>query len=290
MTYTPSTDVLRSSGALRMTPARWITLAIGVPVILTLIGWTAFGVVTQAARASFPVSYANIPVQSGQLTVGVNSGDVTVRQGQGSTGRLTGTVNYTLLRPTVTELRTASGTNFNVNCRVPSGNCGLSATLDVPSRAGLTLSSFGGNLAVSGVTRSVNLTSEGGDVTVSGVAGIATVSTGGGNLTAGDLAGLLQFNTAGGDINGNDLTSPSLNAESGGGNVAVVFTKPPAYLNITSDGGDVTIVLPPGATPYNISTRSDGGDDSHPVPSSPSAADKIEVDSGGGNISIAEAS
>ena len=190
---TAMTTVLPSSGALRMTPARVVTLLLGVPVILALIGWLGYTVVDQSAHGSFPVSYADIPVQHGQLSVSVNSGDVTVRQGHGlgTTARLTGTVQYGLFRPRATKTTTASGTEVDVNCpTINSGNCGLSATLDVPRLTSLTLSSGGGNLTVpGGVASSVTLTSDGGDVAVSGIPGQATVSTGGGNLTAGDLAG-----------------------------------------------------------------------------------------------------
>ncbi len=271
-----------------MTPARLITLALGVPVMLALIGWLGFTVVDQSAHGSFPVSFGNIPVEDGQLTLGVNSGDVTVRQGQGATARLTGTVQYGLFRPSVT----ASSTEVDVNCpTINSGNCGLSATLDVPRLTGLTLSSGGGNLTVPDVASSVNLTSDGGDVAVSGIPGQATVSSGGGNLTAGDLAGHLQFTTDGGDISGTGLTAPTLNAESGGGNVTVAFTKPPATLDITSDGGDVTVLLPDDGTAYNVSTTPDGGDSNVSVQTAGlNTADTINVGSGGGNITIAYAS
>ena len=76
--------------------------------------------------------------------------------------------------------------------------------------------------------------------------------------------------------------------DTGGGNVSLTFTRPPASLTVTSSGGDVTIVLPPGATQYAISYQTSGGDYRAPVPTSPSAADKISVDSGGGNVSITQ--
>jgi hypothetical protein len=293
---TAMTTVLPSSGALRMTPARVVTLLLGVPVILALIAWLGYTVVDQSAHGSFPVSYADIPVQHGQLSVSVNSGDVTVRQGQGqgTTARLTGTVQYGLFRPRATKSTTASGTTVDVNCpTINSGNCGLSATLDVPRLTSLTLSSGGGNLTVpGGVASSVTLTSDGGDVAVSGIRGQATVSTGGGNLAAGDLAGPLQFTTDGGDINGTGLTAPSLNAESGGGNVTVVFTRPPTDpVDITSDGGDVTVLLPQDGPSYKVSTTPDGGDTNISVGTTTSkTADTIDVESGGGNINIAYAS
>ncbi len=292
MTLTSAPGVRPSSGALRMTPARCVTLALGVPVMLALIGWLGFTVVDQSAHGSFPVSVGNIPVEGGQLTVGVNSGDVTVQQGQGDTARLTGTVQYGLFRPDVTKTITADGAEVSVNCpTINSGNCGLGATLDVPRLTSLTLSSGGGNLTVPGVASSVNLTSDGGDVAVSGIPGQATVSTGGGNLTAGDLAGHLRFTTDGGDINGTGLTAPTLNAGTGGGNVTVAFTKPPTALDITSDGGDVTVLLPHGAPAYNVSTTPDGGDSNVSVLTTGSnSADTINVGSAGGNITIAYAS
>jgi Putative adhesin len=281
------TSILPASGTLRMTPARVLTLAIGVPVILALIGWTGFTLVSQAARASFPVSYA-MGVQHGQLTIRVNSADITVRQGDGSAARLAGTVHYGLFRPRVTSNINAGGNVVTVKCPGISGNCGMSATLDVPRLAGLTLSSGGGNLTVPGVAQTVNLTSDGGDVSVSGVPGAATVLTGGGDLTAGDMSGTLRFTTDGGDVNGNDLAAPTLSTDSGGGNVNLVFTKVPANLNIISDGGDVNIVVPRGATAYRISATADGGDDSVSVPESSSSGDQINVDSGGGDITISE--
>ena len=116
-------------------------------------------------------------------------------------------------------------------------------------------------MEVSGID-DVTLSSDGGDVAVSGPGGLTTVDTGGGNLTASDLAGIVKFSTSGGDITGNDLAAPSVNAGSGGGNVTLVFTQPPANLDITSDGGDVTVLLPHGTTAYRITSTSDGGDES----------------------------
>src|ERR1700722_20169162 len=173
------TSILSASGTLRMTPARVLTLAIGAPVFVARIAWTGFTLVSQAARASFPISYV-MAVQRGQLTAGVNGADITVRPANGSSARLAGNVHYGLFRPRVTR----SGNEVHVNCPGISSNCGLAATPDVPRLAGLTLSSGGGNLTVPGVAQTVGLTSDGGDVRVSGIPGAATVLTGGGNLSA----------------------------------------------------------------------------------------------------------
>ena len=285
----PATGAPRASGgAPRMTPGRWVALAIGVPIALVLIGWSAFSLVAGVGRASFSVS-TSIPLQDGHLVASTGGGDITVHQDQtrGGTARLTGTVQYSLIRPHLT----IDGTGVHLDCRLPTGNCGLNATLDVPLDTSVNLASEGGNMQVNGIQRDVTLNSSGGDVTVSDIGGIADVTTGGGNLTASDLGNIRQFTTDGGDVNGNDLFAPQVKMESGGGNVTLAFTRVPANLNIISDGGDITLVLPHSTTTsYAITEQTEGGDYSHSVPTSSSSSHMINVTSGGGNVSIAEAS
>jgi hypothetical protein len=288
MITTPARRLEPTSGRLRLTPARVFTLVIGVPLVLALIGWLGFTTVALVGQASYPVSYA-IPVTGGQLVAAVGGADVTLRQGPGRTAHLTGTVQYDLVRPRVSESTGPNGTNLDVRCRIPVGECGLNATLEVPSQTAVTLSSGGGDMKVSGIG-DVTLSSAGGDVAISGPGGLTSVDTGGGDLTASDLAGILKFSTSGGDITGNNLTAPSINAGSGGGDVTLVFTKPPANLDITSDGGDITVLLPHGTTAYRISSSSDGGNDTESVPTSALSHNTISVQSGGGDITIAEAS
>jgi hypothetical protein len=296
MMTVPATRPPNTPAPLRMTPGRWGALAIGVPFALALIGWSAFSLVAGLGRASYAVSTSiplrtSLPLQHGQLAASVASGDITLHQEvTGSTARLTGTVHYSLVRPGLTVSKTASGTSIDVRCRIPTGNCGLSGTIDVPPDTSVNLATGGGNMQVNGIQRDVILNSDGGNVTVSGVGGTADLSTGGGNVTASDLGNTLRFSTDGGDVNGNGLTSPRVTMESGGGNVTLVFTRAPANLSLTSDGGDITIVFPHDGTSYAIPRPiTDGGDYSATVPTKPSSGHTITVNSGGGNVSIAEA-
>ena len=275
-----------SGGALRMTPGRRVALAIGVPVALALIAGSAFSLVAWIGQASFPVS-TSIPLQDGHLVASSGGGDITVHQDQArsSMARLTGTVDYSLVRPRLT----ISGDGFHLDCRLATGNCGLNATLDVPlDTAAVNLASEGGNMQVNGIDSDVTLNSSGGDVAISGVGGVADVTTGGGNVTASDLTRTLQFSTDGGDVNGTGLSALRVTTESGGGNVTLAFTGVPVNLNVISDGGDITILLPHGSTRYAITYNTDGGDYSAPVPVSSSSRNAIDVQSGGGNVSIAE--
>jgi len=291
MTTLPTTGPVanrpRPPTVLRMTPGRWVTLLIGVPIALAFIGWSGFSLVAGIGQASFPVS-TTIPVTNGRLVASTGGGDITVHQGQlrGGPARLTGTVQYSLVRPRFTV--TDSG--VSLHCSLPTGNCGLSATLDVPPRTVLDLTSGGGNMQVSGIQDNVALDSSGGDVTISDIGGTADLLTGGGNVTASDLGGILTFTTSGGDVDGGGLFSRHVTMSSGGGNVTLVFTQVPDDVRISSSGGDVTIVLPHGSTSYAIQSNAAGGDYHASVPTNDASRHQIRLDTGGGNISIAEAS
>ena len=176
----PVTRRARPPATLRMTPGRWITLLIGVPIALAFIGWSGFSLVTSIGQASFPVS-TTIPVEHGRLVASTGGGDITVHQGQlsGGAARLTGTVQYSLLRPRFTV--TDSG--VSLHCRLPTGNCGLNATLDIPPRTAVDLTSGGGNMQLSSIQGNVTLDSGGGDVGISGIGGAADLQTGGGNVS-----------------------------------------------------------------------------------------------------------
>ena len=207
----------------------------------------------------------------------------------GGAARLAGTVQYSLVRP---DFSVTDGTGFSLRCRFLFGNCGLNAVLSVPPGTALDLSSGGGNMQLGGIQSAVTLTSGGGDISLSGSRGAVTVDSGGGNLNVGDLGGTLKFVTGGGDVTGNSLTSPKTTMDTGGGNVTLTFTSPPTDISITSSGGDVTILLPRDGTRYDISYQASGGNYSlaSSVLTGSGSGHTITVHSGGGNISIRQAS
>jgi len=282
----PSAGPQQAPDRLRMTPGRWVALMIGVPVALALILGNGFSLVTEIGTASYHVDRA-IPLNHGRLVASTGGGDITVRQGAVRSGQaqLTGTVQYSLVRPDLI----VTGNGISLHCRLPTGNCGLNATLDVPSHTAVDLTTGGGNMQVSGIQGNVTLDSAGGEVGISGIGGTADVLSGGGNLTASDLGGVLNFNTSGGEVGGSGLFSPHVTTDSGGGNVTLVFTRVPDYVKIGSSGGEVTIVVPSGNASYAITSNASGGDYHSAVPTNDASRHRIQVDSGGGNISITEA-
>jgi Putative adhesin len=317
------------SGPPRMTPGRWVALAVAVPVALALIGWTGFSLVASVAHGSYPFNYT-FPVHDGRVALNLSVGDITLRQAPvGGAARLTGTVQYGLVRPGINEFTTPTGANVTLNCSANiSGNCEVSANLDVPAQTGVTLWSNGGDIAASGFSSGMTLWADGGNVTVSNLAGQVQLDTGGGDLTGTTLTGTLQVNTEGGNVDAGDwsgtgtmrldtgggdisvnglngnfqlateggnvdasgVTSATSTTQSGGGDVTLTFTQVPKSLAITAQGGNVTVILPPGDTKYDISTPDTAGGNVT-IPGSLTASNSshtITIDSGGGDITVSQ--
>jgi hypothetical protein len=326
MTLTPAAGAPRASGNLRMTPGRWVAVALALPVAIALIGWTGFTLVSTIAQGSYPFSYP-VQVRDGQVAVNVNGGDITLREAPGRSARLTGTVQYGLIRPRLTDRTSGRGLDVAlVNCLGVGYGCELNAALDVPARTGVSLASYGGDVAISGWTGhvalstsggnvnagnlagTVQIVTSGGDVTASALTGTVQISTGDGNINAGDLAGTVRLDTGGGDlttnglsgnvqistgdgnVNGNSVSAPQLTIDSGGGDVTLVFAQPPTDLHITAGDGNINLVLPPGAVKYDISTPdTDGGNVNYPSSLYSSTSQRvINLNSGGGDISISQ--
>jgi hypothetical protein len=266
-----------------MTPGRIAALAIGVPVVLAIVGFTSFNFVADLGQASFPVSYG-IPVSDHHLTAQVD-GNITLRQAQVSTAELKGTARYSLFRPAVTQ----NGNTVSFNCRFQFGNCSLNATLVVPEQTAMSVSTKGGDVSLGNYAGDLTLNTDGGNLTADSLTGDLQFSTGGGDVNAGALNahGPLRLTTDGGNIDAQAVVASTTVIQSGGGDVSLRFTQAPAKVQITSDGGNVTLVLPHGD--YAFDTNADGGNDSHPADGT-SPTSIINVQSGGGDINITAAS
>jgi hypothetical protein len=271
---------------LPMTPGRWIILLVGVPASVALLAWTSFAIISKAAQGNYAVSYAPVRI-SGGLAMNVYGGDVTLQGGVSpSAAQFTGSgtvwygLTYSGQRPTLASAQTPTGTRINFTC--PDYNCALNSTADIPPQVPVTVTSNGGNITATGISD-------------------ATLQTGGGNLTVDGLTGNVSLNTdsspdsfggGGGDINGT-LAAQNITADSGGNSIDLQLSTPPANLNITTEGGDVTIQLPAGYS-YRVDNIPPPPNDvvgpDNPaaitVPTSASSKYRITVNAAGGNVTI----
>jgi hypothetical protein len=269
-----------------MTPGRGVALVLGVPVAVALIAAGGFSVVQNLGRASFPVSY-QVPVPPSGLAMNLSGGNATVRGDAPSahTAQVSGTVSYDLARPSVRH--DASG--ISLNCPgIDTGNCDLDATVDVAASTAVTLTTGGGDLSVSGVSGVVSASTDGGNVTATGLPGRVTLSTGGGDVTVSQLSGPVSLHTDGGNITATGIMSTQVSAATGGGDVTLTLTQAPHDLTVSTDGGNITIVVPPAPGGYIVTKTTDGGNLGGNLQSTPGATDLITAHSGGGDITISQ--
>jgi Putative adhesin len=252
---------------LPLTTGRRVALAIGVPLCLVLTANTGFDIVANVGRGKVPVVY-DAPVGIRKVSVATSGGDVQLRQGSGDRASFAGTGIYSLVRPRVTERLIAGVTNIGYQCRVPEGECELDGTLTVPAGMAASVSTGGGQ------------------VTADGMTGAVTLSTGGGNVSASGVSGPLSLDTGGGDIQATGITTAQVSADIGGGDIEIVFTKVPRTVRVSTGGGDITIVVPPGGTHYRVVADAGGGNLDDPIPIDSSSPNLITATTGGGNITI----
>jgi Putative adhesin len=74
--------------------------------------------------------------------------------------------------------------------------------------------------------------------------------------------------------------------DNGSGNITLTFTKVPKRVDVTDESGDITLVLPPGPTAYQVVTQSTSGSTSVSVNRSQSSPYVITASDGFGNITI----
>jgi hypothetical protein len=266
-----------------MTPARWLTLALGVPVLLAMIAGTGFSTIANIGAGSFKVHQA-IPLNGTRLTAQID-GDVTLRQAAVGSADFTGIAHYSLVRARVT----ATGGAIRFHCPLSVGNCDLNGTLQIPdSIASVSLSTGGGDVNVPDFSgQSLTLNAAGGNLMAGSLSGALNMSTGGGDATAATLrGGPLTLALDGGNLSVVAMRDSRATITSGGGDVTLAYTKAPTSLQITADGGNVMLTLPKSGAHYDIVTSPAGGN----VSVSPSlpvgSSNKITVNSGGGDITI----
>jgi hypothetical protein len=148
----------------------------------------------------------------------------------------------------------------------------------------------------------VTVTSNGGNITATGISD-ATLQTGGGNLTVDGLTGNVSLNTdntpngpygGGGQVTGT-LAAQNVAVDSAGNSVNLQLTTPPSNLNITTEGGSVTLQLPAGYTyrvdnipepPSQVQMTGPAQPAAITVTTSSSSQYRITVNADGGAVTI----
>jgi hypothetical protein len=276
-----------SRGRLPMTPGRAVALLLGVPIVLAVIAYNGYDLVLNVGKGSYPVSYS-VPVAADGLTVNLGGGAATVRGGTSAAGvaRVSGTVTYHLGRASVSR----EAGNLGLDCPwFDEGNCSLNATVTLPRNTPLTMTTGGGDLTASDLTGGARLSTGGGNINLTGAVGPLSLSSSGGDVTVSDVSGpTATISTFGGNDNGTGVAIPEVSARTYGGDITLKFAAAATLdsLNVTTLGGNVTIIVPPGD--YHVIYNTDSGRPHVPIKNDPKSPDVINVTSEGGDISITE--
>ena len=296
-------------GPLPLTPGRVTALVIGVPVALGLIALTAFSLLAPFAGGRYHVSYT-APASTRSLTVNSSGGQISVQPTAADRVTLNGTARYSFIRSTFSAKTTGGDTSMNYHCApLPSSNCGLDATIGVPAGLPVNVSTDGGNVSVSKISAPVTLHSAGGDLSADHVTGRVELSTDGGNIrldaitapvTASTMGGdvdladvgshTVTIHTSGGNIRASGITSQYVTASTSGGDIDIVFTSVPTSVDVGTSGGNITLVLPPGAVEYDVNAHTDGGNVSDGLAHNSPSNYKITANTGGGDITLRQGS
>jgi hypothetical protein len=241
-----------------------------VPLCLALTANTSLDFVADVGRGTVPVDY-HIPAAAHRVSVTTSGGSVLLRQVAGSQASVVGTATYSLIRPHLSERLTAGESVITYQCVFWEGDCGFDGTVSVDDGTAVSVSTGGGN------------------VTADGTSGTVSLSTGGGNVAADRVSGDLALSTGGGDVQVTGVTATQVSADTGGGDVEIVFTQVPRNVQVSTGGGNITIVVPPGSTQYHVTASTGGGNVNDQVLQNPLSHRVIDATSGGGDITIREA-
>jgi hypothetical protein len=272
---------------LPMTTGRWVALAIGTPLALLAIGWTALTAVAWAGLGSYRVNLA-APVHGATVaTVGVDSGDVTVRPGPAGQVQVHGIIRYSLARPQVRWERTPSAITLHSHCRAPVGECSSTFAVTVPPLGRSDVFIADGDLTASGLAGTVALGSAAGDIRAERISGNVTISDHSGDIVVRSLsAARALISNDSGNISGSAVSSPDLNVQDSSGDITVVFTRVPARVQVSDESGNITLVLPPGPTAYRVAASTQSGVSTVTVPRNSSSTHVITVTDQSGNVTV----
>ncbi len=273
---------------LPMTPGRWLALAIGTPLALLAIGYTALTAVAFAGLGSYRVNLAT-PVAGRAAAVNVNTGDLTVGPEPAGQLRVHGTLRYSLVRPQLSWRRSASTITIHSGCRVPAGLCLLDYRVTVPAGSRPAVSDGSGDLTASGMAGTFTLNDGSGNITATGISGAPTISDASGDIVVTSLSGsrAVLMDDAG-DISVSGVSSRRLTVSDQLGDISVVFTKVPDRVQVTNSSGDITLVFPPGPATYRVSASTSSGSVTTSVPRSLTSTHLVSVTDQSGNISISQ--
>jgi Putative adhesin len=216
-----------------MTPARRVTLILGVPVAFAFLLAAAYNAVTQTYQVGYHV-HVSAPPGGQRARVSIDNADAIVRPGADSRIVVDGTLRGSLRRPAFSWRPAAAGLVLHSSCLLGfTGQCTMAYEVSVPRGLPVTVTDATGNLTVSGFSGQVTLSDGSGDITLTftKTPERVDVTDGSGDITLilprGSTAYQVRARSASGDVSDALKTSPSspnvIIASDGSGDVSIGY-------------------------------------------------------------------
>ena len=274
------------NGSLRMTTGRRIALAVGAPLAIVAIGHLALTEIAWAGQGSYPVRLS-IPMRSQSASIAIDSGQLRVGPGTGGALRMTGTARYSLVRSQVTWSSSASGVYFRSRCPFPYGPCSFNSLVVIPSGARATVQNGSGDITVQRLTGPASIEDDSGDIQVTDLSGDVGITDHSGDISGSFLTGpRVVIIDDSGVINVVGLASLNAYASNDSGDITLTFTKVPNTVRVIDHSGNITVVLPPGNTAYNVTATTSSGQRTVSVPTNSSSPHMITVLNDSGDVTV----
>jgi len=217
-----------------------------------------------------------VPATVTTLTANSGGGDATVTGTTGPVNLSTGDGDLSVSH--------ASGP---LTLNAASGSIQVSAI----SSATVSASSGDGSIQVAGVTsKTITANTDSGNIDESGIATTTTTaSTGSGSIRAtGVTSATITANTDSGSIDESGVATTTITASTGDGDITIAFSTVPRDVRVNTNSGNITLLLPRGATKYDVRANTDSGNVSNKLPYEASSSHVITASSGSGSITIGE--
>lgn len=269
-----------------ITGSRRLALAIGVPLALALIGWSALTTVAWAGQGSYPVRLS-IPVHSATATIAVDAGNLRVGPSAGDALRITGTAHYALVRSHVSWSSTSSGVSVQSQCNSPTGPCSFDYQVAVPAASRTLLRDGSGTVTLRALAGPVRVTNSSGDIHAIGLSGAVHIADESGDVSGSALSGSrVVVQNQSGNITIYGVTSKNVSLLDASGDITLTFSAVPDAVHVANQSGSVTLILPHGSTAYNVNASTASGSRTVSVPTNSSSPHVITVTDESGDITI----
>lgn len=147
--------------------------------------------------------------------------------------------------------------------------CDADLTLTVPASAGLSIKSDSGTVTVAGTTGTVQLTMDSGTAVLTNVSGDLTVRSDSGRVKATGLA------------------AKAADVQTDSGEVRLEFATAPSTVQLVTDSGRLTMLVPQNSGPYAVAATSDSGSRRIGVSTSDTAtAHRVTMRSDSGSLTV----